>query len=112
MCQLHSNNLVLMEVCRELGGKISGPGSFTGLLDKAASDPVHRLSPVKFRPVCGPELALPDSVVDISSDHQPTRQLTRAVQTGYIATKGACKRIGSAEPLKLGMLSTYFQFAN
>ena len=54
-CQLHSNDLVLIEVFRERDGKISGP------LGKAASDPVHRLSPSKFHPVSGPELALPDS---------------------------------------------------
>ena len=37
VCQLHSNELVLRELFRELDGKTSGPGSFTGPLGKAAS---------------------------------------------------------------------------
>ena len=70
VCQLHSNELVLRELFRELDGKTSGPGSFTVPLGKAASGSVHRLTPVKFSPVSGPaELALPDSVIaDLSSD--------------------------------------------
>ena len=95
VCQLHWNELVLREVFRELDGKTSGPGSFTVPLGKAARGYVHRLSPVKFRPVSGPELALPDSVIaDLSSDQLLLYQLTRALQTGNIAPKEACKKIG------------------
>ena len=95
VCQLHSNELVLREVFRELDGKTSGPGSFTGPLGKAAGGSVHRLSPVRFRPVSGPELALPDGVIaDLSSDQLLLYQLARAVQVGTIAPKEACKKIG------------------
>ena len=95
VCQLHSNELVLREVFQKLDGKTSGPGSFTGPLGKAAGGSVHRLSPVKFRPVNGPELNLPDNiVVDLSSDQLLLYHLTRAVQTGKISPKEACKKIG------------------
>ncbi|KAF0311722.1 hypothetical protein FJT64_017565 [Amphibalanus amphitrite] len=53
---------------------------------------VHRLSPVKFRPVSGPELDLPDNIIaDLSSDKLLLYQLTRAVRTGNISAKEACK---------------------
>ena len=93
---LHSNELVLRELFRELDGKTSGPGSFTELLGKAASGSVHRLTPVKFSPVSVPaELALPDSVIaDLSSDQLLLYQLYRALQTGNIAPKETCEKIG------------------
>ncbi|KAF0296969.1 hypothetical protein FJT64_000554 [Amphibalanus amphitrite] len=92
---LHSNELVLREVFQNLDGKTSGPGSFTGPLGKAAGGSVHRLSPVKFRPVSGPELDLPDNIIaDLSSDKLLLYQLTRAVRTGNISAKEACKKIG------------------
>ncbi|KAF0294050.1 Potassium voltage-gated channel protein eag [Amphibalanus amphitrite] len=94
-CQLHSNELVLREVFQNLDGKTSGTGSFTGPLGKAAGASVHRLSPVKFRPVSGPELDLPDNIIaDLSSDKLLLYQLTRAVRTGNISAKEACKKIG------------------
>ena len=95
---IHSNELVLRELFWELDGKTSGPGpgSFTELLGKAASGSVHRLTPVKFSPVSSPvELALPDSVIaDLSSDQLLLYQLYRVLQTGNIAPKEACKKIG------------------
>ena len=93
VCQLHSNEL--REVFQNLDGKTSGPGSFTGPLGKAAGCSVHRLSPVKFRPVSGPELDLPDNIIaDLSSGKLLLYQLTRAVRTGNISAKEACKKIG------------------
>ena len=80
---------------QKLDGKTSGPGSFTGPLGKAAGGSVHRLSPVKFRLMSGPELDLPDNIIaDLSSDQLLLYQLTRAVQTGNLSPKDACKKIG------------------
>ena len=80
---------------QKLDGKTSRPGSFTGPWGKAAGGPEHRLSPVKFRPVSGLELDLPDNIIaDLSSDQLLLYQLTRAVQTGKISPKEACKKIG------------------
>ena len=89
-CQLHSNELVLREVFQNLDGKTSGPGSFTGPLGKAAGCSVHRLSPVKFRPVSGPGLELPDNIIaDLSSDQLLPYQLTRAVRTGNVSANSS-----------------------
>ena len=79
-----------------MGGKTSGPGSFTGPAGKAASfSPVYRLSPVKSQPVSSPDLGLPDSVIaDLSSGQLLLYQLTRSLHTGNIAQKEVCKKIG------------------
>ncbi|KAF0311477.1 hypothetical protein FJT64_001835 [Amphibalanus amphitrite] len=67
-----------------------------------AGGSVHRLSPVKFRPVSGPELDLPDNIIaDLSSDKLLLYQLTRAVRTGNISAKEACKKIGPLNHARL-----------
>ncbi|KAF0293505.1 putative diacylglycerol O-acyltransferase [Amphibalanus amphitrite] len=105
---LHSNELVLREVFQNLDGKTSGPGSFTGPLGKAADGSVHRLSPVKFRPVSGPELDLPDNIIaDLSSDKLLLYQLTRAVRTGNISAKEACKKIGPLNHARSPVVTPY-----
>ncbi|KAF0314570.1 hypothetical protein FJT64_015011 [Amphibalanus amphitrite] len=80
---------------QELSGNCSARDRFRSCRRNQAGCFVHRLSPVKFRPVSGPELELPDNIIaDLSSDQLLPYQLTRAVRTGNISTKEACKKIG------------------
>ena len=70
---------------------------------------MHRLTPVKFSPVSGPaELALPDSVIaDLSSDQLLLYQLYTALQTGNIAPKEACNKIGPVNHALLSLQDKY-----
>ena len=66
-----------------------------GPLGNAAGGSGHRLSPVRFRPGSGSELALPDrAIADLSSGQLLLYQLASALQVGTIAPKKVCKKIG------------------
>lgn len=95
VCQVHGNELNLREVFRQLDGRTTGPKSFSGPLGKAASGDVRALPVAQFRPVAGPVPELPAAVAtELSDDQQLLYQLARAVQTGTIAPKVACRKIG------------------
>ena len=95
VCQIHSNELNLREVFKQLDGKTRGPNSYFGPLGKAASGDVRRLPVAQFRPVAGSVPELPEAVAaDLSDDQQLLYQLARAVQSGTIAPKVACRKIG------------------
>ena len=54
VCQLHANELNIMELFQHFDGKTTGPRSFSEPLRKAAGGAVHRQSVMQFHPVPGP----------------------------------------------------------
>ena len=106
VCQIHSNELNLREVFRQLDGSTTGPKSFAGPLGKAASGNVRKLPVAKFRPVAGSVTEIPEAAAgELSDDQKLLYQLARAVQTGTIAPKVACRKIGPVNHARYAMFA-------
>lgn len=107
VCQLHANELNLRELFQHFDGKTTGPRSFSGPLGKAAGGAVHRQPVVQFHPVPGTVPELPEAMVaELSSDQLLLYRLTRAVQSGSITTKDACRKIGPLNHARYSYMRT------